>query len=117
MMDFAIAVLFSDLIAIPKGFRIPFKCARITNRISSVVPNTDQEDASLLLQSEEDIHIPPSPTRLRREHTITDYKRKVVDHREWEAKLKNLRMGIRDLEKAYDKTEDDMKAYNLLDKL
>src|SRR5271169_306219 len=30
--------------------------------------------------------------------------------REWDAKLKDLRLGIRDLEKAFDKTEEDMKA-------
>jgi ATP-dependent 26S proteasome regulatory subunit len=72
----------------------------------------EQESAPLIPQSEPEVQPVPqkSPAELRREQAITDYKRKVVEHREWEAKLKNLRLGIRDLEKAYEKTEDDMKA-------
>jgi len=73
----------------------------------------DGEEAPLIPQSEPEAQpaVPQkSPAELRREQSITDYKRKVVEHREWEAKLKNLRLGIRDLEKAYEKTEDDMKA-------
>ena len=62
-------------------------------------------------------HSPPSAPQpqksvgeLRREQALQDFKRRLVEHREWEAKLKTLRLGIRDLEKAFDKTEDDMKA-------
>lgn len=51
-----------------------------------------------------------SAAELRREQAIHDFKRRFIEHREWEAKLKDLRLGIRDLEKAYDKTEEDMKA-------
>jgi 26S proteasome regulatory subunit T4 len=51
-----------------------------------------------------------TPAELRREHALQDFKKRLVEHREWEAKLKDLRMGIRDLEKTFDKTEDDMKA-------
>ena len=70
----------------------------------------EEEGAPLIPQSEPVAEPQKSPAELRREQAITDYKRKVVEHREWEAKLKDLRMGIRDLEKAYEKTEDDMKA-------
>ena len=56
--------------------------------------------------------IPPqrSPAELRRDQALQDFKKRLVEHREWEANLKNLRLGIRDLEKGFDKTEDDMKA-------
>jgi 26S proteasome regulatory subunit T4 len=51
-----------------------------------------------------------TPAELRREQALHDFKKRLVEHREWEAKLKGLRMGIRELEKTFDKTEDDMKA-------
>ena len=51
-----------------------------------------------------------SPAELRREQGLEDFRKRLVEHREWDTKLKNLRMGIRDLEKRFDKTEDDMKA-------
>jgi 26S proteasome regulatory subunit T4 len=51
-----------------------------------------------------------SPAELRREQALQDFKKRLIEHREWEAKLKELRMGIRDLEKMFDKTEEDMKA-------
>jgi len=54
--------------------------------------------------------IQKTPAELRREQALQDFKRRLVDHREWDAKLKDLRMGIRELEKTFDKTEDDMKA-------
>jgi 26S proteasome regulatory subunit T4 len=53
---------------------------------------------------------PKTAAELRREQALLDFRRRLVDHREWDAKLKNLRLGIRDLEKRFDKTEDDMKA-------
>ncbi|BFZ63462.1 26S proteasome subunit rpt4 [Saitoella coloradoensis] len=46
----------------------------------------------------------------RREQVLGDFKKKLLDHREWDAKLKELRMSIKDLDKAYEKTEDDIKA-------
>ena len=56
------------------------------------------------------LEVHKSPEELRREQGLQDFKRKLIEHREWDAKLKDLRMGIRDLEKAFDKTEEDMKA-------
>lgn len=53
---------------------------------------------------------PKTPAELRREQGLADFRKHLVDHREWDTKLKNLRLGIRDLEKRFDKTEDDMKA-------
>ncbi|KAK9333412.1 P-loop containing nucleoside triphosphate hydrolase protein [Lipomyces starkeyi] len=45
-----------------------------------------------------------------RERALEDLKRKLLEHREWDAKLKDLRLGIRGLQKDYEKTEDDIKA-------
>ncbi|KAA8905962.1 hypothetical protein TRICI_005213 [Trichomonascus ciferrii] len=45
-----------------------------------------------------------------REKALEDFKRKLKDHREWDAKLKELRMSIKGLDKQFEKTEDDIKA-------
>ncbi|KAI8839041.1 P-loop containing nucleoside triphosphate hydrolase protein [Chytriomyces cf. hyalinus JEL632] len=46
----------------------------------------------------------------RRVKALSDYRRRLMEHRELEAKVKELRLGLRALEKDYDKTEDDIKA-------
>jgi 26S proteasome regulatory subunit T4 len=56
------------------------------------------------------LEVQKSPAELRREQVLQDFKRRLIEHREWDAKLKDLRLGIRGLEKAFDKTEEDMKA-------
>lgn len=45
-----------------------------------------------------------------REQALEDYKRSLLDLREWEAKLKALRLGIKDLQKEFDITEENIKA-------
>lgn len=45
-----------------------------------------------------------------RAQALEDYKKSLLELREWEAKLKSLRMGIRDLQKEYDVTEENIKA-------
>lgn len=45
-----------------------------------------------------------------RAQALEDYKKTLLELREWEAKLKSLRMGIRDLQKEYDVTEENIKA-------
>jgi ATP-dependent 26S proteasome regulatory subunit len=45
-----------------------------------------------------------------RDQALEDYKRSLLDLREWEAKLKDLRLGIKDLQKEFDITEDNIKA-------
>ncbi|EPY49983.1 19S proteasome regulatory subunit Rpt4 [Schizosaccharomyces cryophilus OY26] len=45
-----------------------------------------------------------------REVALEKYKAALLQHREFDAKLKDLRFGIRDLVKKYDKTEDDIKS-------
>jgi 26S proteasome regulatory subunit T4 len=56
------------------------------------------------------LEVQKSPAELHREQVLQDFKRRLIEHREWDAKLKDLRLGIRGLEKAFDKTEEDMKA-------
>jgi len=41
---------------------------------------------------------------------LKSYKKRLVEHREVDEKLKTLRLGLRDLEKNFNKTEDDIKA-------
>lgn len=45
-----------------------------------------------------------------RDAAIIKYRRKVLEHRELEAKLKKMRQELRQFQKDYDKTEDDLKA-------
>lgn len=45
-----------------------------------------------------------------REQALEDYKNKLLDSREWEAKLKALRLEIKDLQREFDVSEDNIKA-------
>jgi 26S proteasome regulatory subunit T4 len=45
-----------------------------------------------------------------RQAALNSYRAKLIESREWEAKLKALRLEIKDLQKEFDKTEDNIKA-------
>lgn len=45
-----------------------------------------------------------------RDQALEDYKRSLLDLREWEAKLKSLRLGIKDLQRDFDVSEENIKA-------
>lgn len=45
-----------------------------------------------------------------RDQALEDYKRSLLELREWEAKLKSLRMGIKDLQREFDISEENIKA-------
>lgn len=45
-----------------------------------------------------------------RTHALESFKTKLLESREWEAKLKALRLEIKDLQKEFDHTEDNIKA-------
>ncbi|KAF2367708.1 hypothetical protein FHG87_001544 [Trinorchestia longiramus] len=45
-----------------------------------------------------------------REQNLAVYRRRLIDHREIEAKLRKLREEKRDFDKQYDKSENDLKA-------
>ena len=74
----------------------------------------DQQDnpetQPLLSSQPAQVQVHKSPAELRREQALTDFKRRLVEHRDWDAKLKTLRLGIRSLEDEFDKTEENMKA-------
>lgn len=45
-----------------------------------------------------------------RKQALEEYKKCLLESREWEAKLKSLRLGIKDLQKEFDTTEENIKA-------
>ena len=45
-----------------------------------------------------------------REHALQEYKTKLLESREWEAKLKALRLDIKGLQRDYDVSEENIKA-------
>jgi ATP-dependent 26S proteasome regulatory subunit len=45
-----------------------------------------------------------------REQALEEYKKSLLELREWEAKLRALRLGIKDVQKEFDITEDNIKA-------
>jgi 26S proteasome regulatory subunit T4 len=45
-----------------------------------------------------------------RDHALQDYKKKLIETREWEAKLRGLRLDIKGLQNDFDKSEDNIKA-------
>lgn len=45
-----------------------------------------------------------------RQQALEAYKNKLLESREWEAKLKALRMDIKGLQKSFETTEDNIKA-------
>lgn len=52
----------------------------------------------------------PESVDPERERALNKFKNKLTEHRNWDARLKELRLSIRDLDKDYDKTENDIKA-------
>lgn len=69
-----------------------------------------ENDPLLAALNQEAPEVAAAPTDPEREKAIESFKRKLKEHREYEVKLKDLRLGIRDLERKFDKTEDDIKA-------
>jgi len=45
-----------------------------------------------------------------RDHALEEYKGKLLESREWEAKLKSLRLEIKGLQHDFDVSEDNIKA-------
>ena len=45
-----------------------------------------------------------------RKHALENFKKKLIESRDWEAKLKNLRLEIKGLAKDFDQTEENIKA-------
>ncbi|KAI9652484.1 MAG: 26S proteasome subunit rpt4 [Alyxoria varia] len=51
-----------------------------------------------------------STTDPEREHALSEYKKKLIESRDWEAKLKTLRLEIKGLEKDFSVSEENIKA-------
>jgi 26S proteasome regulatory subunit T4 len=51
-----------------------------------------------------------SGTEDERAHALSSFRTKLLESREWEAKLKALRQDIKGLQKEFDHTEDNIKA-------
>jgi 26S proteasome regulatory subunit T4 len=45
-----------------------------------------------------------------RQHALASFKSKLLESREWEAKIKALRLDLKTLQKEFDHTEDNIKA-------
>jgi 26S proteasome regulatory subunit T4 len=45
-----------------------------------------------------------------RDEALEQYKNKLLESREWEAKLKALRLDIKDLQREFDVSEENIKA-------
>lgn len=45
-----------------------------------------------------------------RTHALDEYKKKLTESREWEAKLKALRLEIKGQQRAFDLSEENIKA-------
>ncbi|KAK9476600.1 P-loop containing nucleoside triphosphate hydrolase protein [Lipomyces japonicus] len=70
----------------------------------------DPAESDPLLAALEAEHGAETPVDGEREQALQDFKRKLLEHREWDAKLKDLRTNIKGLQNDYEKTEDDIKA-------
>ncbi|KAF3085920.1 26S proteasome subunit rpt4 [Orbilia oligospora] len=51
-----------------------------------------------------------SSSDVERDGALEEYKKKLIEHREWDAKLKSLRLELKSLQKSYDHTEENLKA-------
>lgn len=94
---------------------------RCLSKISTLVAihtnNMSEENDPLLaaLQGEEapeniELPQPEEPVDQERVKALSKFKEKLIEHRKWDARLKEMRLSMRDLEKTYDKTENDIKA-------
>lgn len=45
-----------------------------------------------------------------RQAALNSYRARLLESREWEAKLKSLRLEIKDMQREFDRTEDNIKA-------
>lgn len=57
------------------------------------------------------------PEQAARNKALNSFKKKLLEHRRYEDQLKQRRQGIRDLEKQYERTENDIKALQSIGQL
>lgn len=73
-----------------------------------------EEDPLLTALNAEGSEAPESVEDPERERVLGAYRQRLVEHRQWDARLKQVRMDIRLKEKEYAKTEDDIRALQLV---
>ncbi|AOA64826.1 GQ67_04735T0 [Komagataella phaffii] len=77
-------------------------------------PMSEEQDPLLAALNENDARgdaeTQQAPVDEERERALIQFKNKLLEHRDWESKLREMRLGIRGLEKDFQKTEDDIKA-------
>mmetsp|Transcript_15879 Transcript_15879/g.34506 ORF Transcript_15879/g.34506 Transcript_15879/m.34506 type:complete len:448 (-) Transcript_15879:117-1460(-) len=70
-------------------------------------PPADADAAAAAAPAEAE---PPAPQQSEREQVLDQYRAKIREHREVEARLKRMREDVKDLVARYEKTEDDLQA-------
>jgi ATP-dependent 26S proteasome regulatory subunit len=75
---------------------------RIISRVNQELPPSTQHTSH-----KDNLKMVSDPER---EHALEEYKKTLLDSREWEAKLKSLRLDIKGLQHDYDVSEDNIKA-------
>lgn len=70
------------------------------------IPNATIEDVVDEEQQEEEL----DPAERERQEALTSLKNKLIEHLHYETKLKEMRKSLVDLDKEFNKTEDDIKA-------
>ncbi|KAK7459223.1 26S proteasome subunit P45 family protein [Colletotrichum acutatum] len=78
----------------------PFRTAAIP------FPRRDQGSSPFLFNFPQ----PEMSSDDERQKALDSYRAKLLESREWEAKLKSLRLEIKDLQREFDRTEDNIKA-------
>lgn len=61
------------------------------------------------LEADADASVAPQPAAAidpERQKALDRFKKRLKDHREWDAKLRDLRAGLKGLDKDFEKTED-----------
>jgi 26S proteasome regulatory subunit T4 len=101
----------------------PFRCCSTLSRylVLSLSNNSVASESAIRIQPHtitphpHTTHRPPpaimsGSSEPEREHALEEYKNKLLESREWEAKLKALRLEIKGLQHDFDVSEDNIKA-------
>lgn len=85
----------------------------VVARTQPLLQMSEENDPLLAALGDESAQPPPQevlPEQQERVKALSKFKERLIEHRKWDARLKEMRLSMRDLEKTYDKTENDIKA-------
>lgn len=77
----------------------------------------EQQQQGEEAQAPQEIAPPVDPEVELRNRTLSQFKKKLMEHRRYDDQLKSRRQNIRDLEQMYNKTENDIKALQSIGQL